>query len=434
MPRESGVFVRWTTLSVGALALLAAGASAGYLALRWSRPPSGAQTPTLSTAVATGAAANAGGLSVPSRPADVMLTLAPEVVLRAGIEVTTVGTSASVTRVRVPGVVQANAYKSVVITALAAGRVTRVFGALGQHVRQGQTLADVYSPEMADAQTRYLSSGAQLEAHEQALRRTEKLVAIGAASQQELEKIHAEHTAATTRVASERAYLLLLGMTDGDVAALSSSSGVASTIRVSAPFDGVITAREANIGLNVESNSPLFTVVDLSSVWVVGELYERDFGMARVGTPAIVTTTAYPDSKLTGAISYIDPQVKMETRTAQIRVEVPNRNGQLRLGMYADIELEEKQPMNVLTIPRSAVQVVSDRSVVYLADATTPGRFTEREVTLGEGAGDNVRVTSGLQVGDVVVSKGSFSLRAERDRLGPRRAATSIGAGGSAPP
>ena len=351
---------------------------------------------------------------------DVMVPLTEEAVARAGIEVTTVGTSAAASRVRIPGIVQPNAYRSVAVTPIVSGRVTRVGAELGDRVRRGQTLAEIYSPELAEAETRYLSSRAELEAHEQELRRTEKLVEIGAASRQELEKVHAEHTAATTMVESQRSRLKLLGMADAEIAKLSPASEISATVNVPAPLDGVITTRGANVGLNVDATTPLFTVVDLSTVWVVGDLYERDFGAVRVGSPVIVTTTAYPDLKVDGKVSYIDPQVKPETRTAQVRVEVPNPRGELRLGMFAEMQVGEPRANAVVVVPRSAVQVVADRSVVYLVNPKERGRFVEREVRLGEASGDDVQVLSGVQAGDVVVSKGSFSIRAERERLGLR--------------
>jgi hypothetical protein len=157
-------------------------------------------------------------------------------------------------------------------------------------------------------------------------------------------------------------------------------------------------------------------------VWVVGALYERDFSRVHVGSTATVTTAAYPDLALKGRVSYIDPQVSAETRTAQVRVEVSNPRGELRLGMYADIEIAGAAAKAVTTIPKSAVQHVNDRQVVYLANPGEPGKFVEREVRLGEASGERVGVVSGLQPGDHVVSSGSFFVRAERERLGLRPA------------
>jgi hypothetical protein len=133
-----------------------------------------------------------------------------------------------------------------------------------------------------------------------------------------------------------------------------------------------------------------------------------------------LTTTAFPDDRIVGRVAYIDPQVTAETRTARIRVEVQNPGPRLRLGMYADVHLETPEVTKSLLVPRSAVQNVGERTVVYLADPRQAGRFIEREIRLGDVVGDHVAVLSGVAPADRIVSTGSFSLRAERERLGLR--------------
>ena len=330
-----------------------------------------------------------------------------------------VDTADAATAMRLPGVVEPNAYKQVVVTPIAAGRVTGVLVELGQRVGRGQTMARIFSPELAEAQTKFISARAELAAHEQELRRTEKLVEIGAASRQELERTHAQHTAQTAEVQSVRARLELLGVPP---AALDGPAPgkLAATINVPAPNSGVVTERLANVGLNVDLATKLFTVVDLSTVWVVADLYEKDFSRVRVGSPVTVTTAAYPGLAIHGRISYIDPQVSPGTRTAKVRVEVPNARNELRLGMLAEVSVQGPGQTAVPVIPRSAVQNVGDRQVVYLVDPKEPGKFVEREVRLGDAAGDKAAVLAGLKTGDVIVSEGSFYLRAERERLGLR--------------
>ena len=143
----------------------------------------------------------------------------------------------------------------------------------------------------------------------------------------------------------------------------------------------------------------------------------------RVGTEAAITTSARPDLTLRGRVSYIDPQVSADTRTAKVRIEVPNPRGELRLGMYADVVVAGASGTSTPRVPRSAVQNVGDRTVVYLANPKEPGKFIEREVRLGQTSGEQVEVVSGVQPGDVVVTEGSFFVRAERERLGLRPAA-----------
>jgi RND family efflux transporter MFP subunit len=300
-------------------------------------------------------------------------------------------------------------------------------------VRRGDALAQIYSPELAEAQTRYVSARAMLDAHDRELQRTQKLVEIGAASRQELERIHAEHAAQSAAVESTRSQLELLGVPASTLDALGSGSTVNATTSVPAPIDGVVTERTANVGLNVDPATTLFTVVDLSTVWITADVYEKDFSRVRVGSDATITAAAFPGLSLRGRVSYIDPQVNPETRTARIRVEVPNPRGELRLGMYTDVVVSGDPGPSVAVISRSAVQNVGDRTVVYLANPKEPGRFTEREVRLGQPSGEWVEVASGVQPGDVVVTEGSFFVRAERERLGLRPAVATAAGGGAAP-
>src|SRR5262249_18410553 len=148
-------------------------------------------------------------------------------------------------------------------------------------------------------------------------------------------RLHAEHAAKLTAVESARSRLELLGLSAAAVDALGPSTGVGATTGVAAPIAGVVTERSANAGLNVGAGFRMFTVVDLSTVWVVADAYETDFSRVRAGASATVTTKAYPDLALRGHVSYIDPQVNPDTRTAKVRVEVPNPGERLRLGMFA---------------------------------------------------------------------------------------------------
>ncbi|MCC7009963.1 MAG: efflux RND transporter periplasmic adaptor subunit [Acidobacteria bacterium] len=431
-----------------AAALLLVGAVGAYLLLigRHEVPvappvtvgPSASTAPTSVPAPAPSASTSEPrGASPASTPAeeqrlpDVVVPLSPEAAARAGITTTRASVRRASSAIRIPGVVEANAYRQVAVTPLVAGRVTSVAVDLGDRVRRGQTMADVYSPELAEAQTRYVSAKAELEAHDRALQRTERLVAIGAASRQELERIHAEHTAQTATVQTARTKLALLGMSEPALDALAPGRPVDATTTVPAPIDGIVTERVANPGLNVDPSMKLFTVVDLSTVWVMADLYERDFAHVRIGSAATVTTNAYPGRSLHGRVGYIDPQVNRETRTARLRIEVPNPRGELRLGMYADVVVGTSEPRDVVVVPRGAVQHIGGRTVVYLANASAPGRFVERDVSIGRVGADEIEIEAGVQRTDVVVSGGSFFLRAERERLGLGPAAPSASPGSS---
>jgi RND family efflux transporter MFP subunit len=399
-------------LALGAAALFAAGALTMYaIGGRSVRSPAASVT---STAAPPAPAAAAGGPSV--------LHLSPELVARAGIRIESVQAGAAGRGLRVPGTVQPNAYRKVSVTPLAGGRVTRVPVELGQHVARGATLAEIYSPDLAEARTRYLSMQADLEAGEARVSRTERLAQIGAASQQELEQARAEHTRHQTEVEQAAARLQLLGVDPIHLTHATAANPAATILRVSAPHEGVVLERPATVGMTVEASTVLATLVDLSPVWVIADVYERDFSAVRPGARATITTDAYPDLSLEGKVTYVSPTVRPETRTAEVRVEVPNTAGRLRFGMFVNVTLDGIPRQDGAVIPRSAVQTVGARQVVYVAIDPSTGRFEERPVVLGDGDAERVSVTTGLTGGERIVTTGSFSVRAEAERQGLRPA------------
>jgi RND family efflux transporter MFP subunit len=408
---------------LAAAAFVAIGAITAYVLVRPESANQARPTALASASLSSKPATYASGAVGDLLP-DVTITLSNEAVKRAGIVVVPVESRPLVTRLRLPAVVEPNGYKQVAVTPLVSGRVTRVLVNLGARVREGQTMASVFSPELAEAQTRFIAASAELRAHERELARTEKLVLIGSASRQELERIHAEHTAQLTTVGTARSRLELLGMSSEAIDGLASGKSASTNISVPAPISGVVTERDANLGLNVEPSAKMFTVVDLSTVWIVANLYENDFSRVRLGDRATIVSSAYPELKLQGAVSYIDPTVSTETRTAQLRIEVPNPRQELRLGMLAEVQVEAAEKTSVTVVPKDSVQTVADRSFVYLLKPDAPTQFTEREVRLGVQSGVNVQVLSGLRPGDRVVAEGSFFLRAERERLGLRPASS----------
>ena len=439
MNQESRVTLPGPVAVLAALALLLAGAGATYLLMKAN---------VTSGPGAAGDVAERPSRSAPPPPAeipassgtsplpDVEIQLATDAVKRAGIVTTPVSEAGSTSTIRLPGVVAPNAYRQVTVTPLVSGRITAVSAQFGERVRRGQPVVQIYSPELAEAKTRYVSAVAMLDAHDRELRRTQKLVEIGAASRQELERIHAEHAAQAATVQSARAQLELLGVPASRLDAPEVEK-LSATIAVPAPIDGVITERSANVGLNVDPATKLLTVVDLSTVWIVADIHERDLTRVPVGSDVTITSDAFPEHVRRGRIGYIDPQVNADTRTAKARIELPNPSGDLRLGIYLDVVVTSAATTpSALAIPTSAVQHVDDRTVVYLADASVPGKFIEREVRLGQTSGDRVEVVSGIESSDLVVTSGSFYVRAERERLGLRSPANGGGpaaarAGGS---
>lgn len=403
---------RWLVAALVALGLIGVGAAGAVLVLRnsvgsQSRPVPAVATPTPAEAPATAA------------PAEMEVVLSPEAVARAGIKTAKVTVIESSASIQVPGVVMANAYREVKVTPIAGGIVLKVHAKLGDTVKRGAPLATLFSAELADAQTKYLSMAAMVEADHKKLQRSKRLTEIGAASRQELEEVTAVHASRATELEAARQRLLLLGLTLEQVDALRSPAQVVSDVVVPAPIDGLITARSANLGQVVGMGQELFVVTDLSEVWVVGDLYEQDFQRVRVGSEASLTTPAYPGLNLRGGVTYIDPRVDAQTRTAKVRVEVPNPDGRLRLGMYITMSFTSRSGERAVVVPRTAVQTIGDRHVVFVPVRDEEGKFIQRTIRIGQLIGDSYTVLSGVQSGDVVATEGSFFLRAESLRTSP---------------
>jgi RND family efflux transporter MFP subunit len=408
--------------AVVAVALFALAAAA--LLLWWLGVPGGGGSGRVVTAPRTvtfdqpGAA---GGASA-AAPGEATLTVTPDVAARSGITVEAVGEQLAPEAAgqAATGVVQANAYRSTPVLSLVGGRLVSVTAEAGQNVRRGQRLAVVFSDELASAQSRYLAAQAELEEHHLHHARTIELLKIGAASREEFEQATSVLKKAEAELAAQRQRLLLLGLTPQRVAALRGPAQVSSEVTLAAPADGTVISRAANPGEVVEANRELLRVADLSTVWVVGQVFEKDLSRVRVGSGATVTSDAYPGRVFRGRVTYVDPQLDPATRTAQVRVELANPGQALKLGMYVGVGFgalgaaEATAP----TIPASAVQSVGGRTVVFLA-TPDPNTYVMRPVRLGAESGGRFPVLEGLFVGDRVVTGGSFMLRAEWLKLHP---------------
>jgi RND family efflux transporter MFP subunit len=407
VPRRSRV-ARWLAGGLAAVALTGLGALGGayWVDTRGNRPATSSPPPP-ATSPATATAPRA---ATPEEPVEVTLT--PEALARAGIKVAPVGVRTSSAALTVPGTVTSNAYRETKVNTVVGGIVRQVPAELGATVRRGDVLAQVFSSDLADAQMKYLSTQAMLAADHQKLQRTETLLGIGAVSRQELEEVTAVHAAHETEVAAARQRLLLLGLTAEQVGRLADASHVVSEVTVRAPGDGVVITRAANPGQVVATGQELFVVADLTTVWVIADLYEKDFAAVGVGTDASIVIPTAEGAPRRGRVAYIDPRVDPATRTAKVRVEAPNR-GDMKLGMFVSVTVAGPA-QRLVVVPRTAVQTLGERTIVYVA--LDDRRFVERPVRLGAPVGESVAVLSGLQVHERVVTEGSFFLRAEAAR------------------
>ena len=268
--------------------------------------------------------------------------------------------------------------------------------------------------ELEQDTTKLRTAEAEAVAARQRLARARQLLDINPATRSESEEALNKLRNAESEIASTRQKLLLYGASPQRISSLRSASQITSEIAVPAPISGTVTSRAVNQGEVIEANKELLRVTDLSSVWVIAQVYEKDLGRLRTGSGASVTSAAFPDRVFRGRVTYIDPSLNESTRTAQVRIELDNPERALKIGMYVRAafgalgQAEQTAP----TIAASAVQNLGNGQVVFVATGE-PNVFEMRRVRLGAEMSGRYQVLEGLNVGDRIVTEGSFLLRAE---------------------
>ncbi len=311
------------------------------------------------------------------------------------------------------GKILANENRLAHLSARVPGHIVAVYANLGDRVKEGDRLLLLDSPAFAAAQLEYRKARTTLRVTEKALERATALLdrgAIGAGEQQRREADY-ENARADLHEAEEK--LHLLGMTEREIQRLAAKTLLhAEVARVSlrAPFTGEVIERNATIGEVIDPNKTLFTVADLSTVWVRADFPEQQAGRLKTGLTIELRVSAYPDTTFQGAITYVGAVIDPATRTVTARADVSNSDGRLRPEMFAEVTLVTDE-QSVLSVPRSAVQQVGSQAVVFVVRG--PRRFESREVTLGQSSSEYIQVVTGLAVGDDVVTQGSYALKSE---------------------
>lgn len=287
--------------------------------------------------------------------------------------------------IRMVGKVQFDETRLAYLSSRVPGRIDRLYANyVGMPVHAGDPLADLYSPELVSAQQELLQIAK----------------AVGGAA-----------TASLLEAARER--LRRWGLTAEQIAGIEQSGKVRDHVTFYAPLGGVVVEKEAREGQYVEPGMRLFTVADLTRVWVILEAYESDLAWLREGQEVVFEAEAWPGESFKGTIAFIEPVLDPMTRTVKVRVHAPNDDGRLKPEMFVRAIARAGMPDPAeppLVIPASAPLLTGQRAVVYVAVPGTEGTYEGRDVVLGPRAGDFFIVRKGLQEGDRVVVHGAFKI------------------------
>jgi cobalt-zinc-cadmium efflux system membrane fusion protein len=292
------------------------------------------------------------------------------------------------------------------------GQVMRVLVDLDAAVGGGTPLAELRSTELGRARADLQSADARRDLAQQTLARKRSLAAERIVAAREVQEAEAAARAAEAEVRAAAANLRALGVSEGEDATDT------SVFLVRSPIAGRVIDRRAVLGQFADPTAPLFTVADLSRVWLIAQVFERDAVNLRIGSVAHITMAALPGREFDGRVGRIGRQVDPGSRTVPVRVELPNGDGVLRPGMSASARLEVGGASEtILAVPAAALQRVGQQWLAFLP--RTPQEFEMRPVGRGRDLGNDVEVVSGVKAGDTVVVEGAFLLKAEAEkRLG----------------
>jgi cobalt-zinc-cadmium efflux system membrane fusion protein len=315
---------------------------------------------------------------------------------------------------QVPGNVQFNENKLAHVGSRVPGRVVEVRASLGDKVKQGDSLAIIDSTELGTAQSEYLKAKANFLAQEKAYERAKKLLEGKAISLGEYQKREAEYMTVRAEFKAAEDKLHLLGLSEAEVKHIGSEHVINSKVAVRAPFSGTVVERHATLGEVIEPAANLFTLADLSTLWVIADLPEKDITLAKTGLPVEIKVSSYPDEVFKGTVAYIADQIDPSTRTVKVRTEVDNSLGKLKPEMFATIFITTQIMSDVLAIPQEAVQTDGNKKIVFIDKGN--GGFEKREVSLGNQVDSFYQVVSGVKPGERIVTKGSFLLKSEAEK------------------
>ncbi len=315
-----------------------------------------------------------------------------------------------------PGIVQPNQRNMADITTLVRGRVVEVYADLGQEVKPNALLAILHSSELGMAQSAYLKAQAKLHVAEQAYARAKFLLQEKVIGEAEAQRRRAELLSNQAEANEARDRLKLLGMNDDEFRRLERSREIRSVVPIVAPFAGRIIGRKLTRGEVVETTENLFVIADLSDVWVRANIPEKDIPFvhsvhATGGTQAEVRINAYPKEIFKGTITYVGDVLDPETRTMQLRLELPNSDGRLKPEMFATIRLFSESQPDRLAVPEAALQRDQGRTFVFVQRSAN--EYEVREVQIGESNGTLISILDGLNEGEPVVTHGAFVLKSE---------------------
>ena len=339
------------------------------------------------------------------REEEANLKLSAEEIKQAGVAVQTLQGEEIRQTVDVTATIQPNRDRLAKIAPRVSGKVAKVMANLGDPVRQGQALAMIDSIEVGEASSAYLQAKSAAALAQSNFERAESLNAEQIIAKKEYLTAASEREHAEVQLHAAEDRLRLLGLAPS---ALVNGRAI-SVYALTAPFSGTIIQKDAVLGELAEPETSMFTIADLSKVWIEADIFEKDLAQIRTGSQATVMVSAYPDKVFEGRLTYISSMLDKSTRAAKARIEVNNPGHRLMPEMFATAQIETDQNREALIVPNAAVVLVNGQPSVFVQEKSG---FELRTVELGERLGGRIVVEGGVEEGEQIVTSGAYALKA----------------------
>ncbi len=344
-----------------------------------------------------------------------VVELAPEAVAAARIVVEPAVEGSISDGLSVPARIALDPRKNAIVSAWIAGQVDAIQVRPGDSVKRHQRLAEVQSPELGQAVAAYRTAKARDDAADARLARLRRLETDGVTSSAQVLESEADHAEAEgdLEAAEERLRILGVSLDVGDPHA---GDHFPSRVPVRSPIDGKVLTTDASVGQRVEPGQALFHVGDLDEVLLVLDVYERDLRSVREGQTVRFSVEAWPDERFEGVVAQVGDWIEPDARTVEVRVVVANPEHKLKPNMYAQAVLttDSVVPIVGVVVPMGALTEVDGAEVVFVE--AEPGHFRRVAVVVAQRGAEQVRLESGVAVGDRVVVDGAFALKSELEK------------------
>jgi len=337
------------------------------------------------------------------------IVLSAEALINAGIKVESVSLRSLPATIRVTANIAHNQDRSFHVTPRVRGRVVEVYASIGSTVSVGSPLALLDSTELGEARAEHAKAVALVDLAKSNVEREKRLFEQKISPQKDLLAAQVEERRAEVEVRMLHEKLRLYGLSETEI---NGSNDAPSRYLVRAPGPGVVIEKEITQGEVIEAGKRVFTISDLSTVWVLLNIFEKDLAQVSKNTAMKIETDAYPGESFEGKVAYIGDVVDPQNRTISLRVAVANPNRRLKPGMFAKAEIVTASiSAQAIVIPSGAIQRVEGKPIAFVQQAD--GAFAKRDLELSRQTGDRVEIKSGLKEGDRVVVTGAFTLKSE---------------------